>query len=43
MEIKDFYGKRDHTTVMHAINKIEQQIRLDQKLAQIVLEIENSL
>jgi chromosomal replication initiator protein len=43
MEIGDFYGKRDHTTVMHAINKIEQQIRLDQKLAQIVLEIENSL
>ncbi|MFZ4712909.1 MAG: chromosomal replication initiator protein DnaA [Bacteriovoracaceae bacterium] len=43
MEIGDFYGKRDHTTVMHAINKIEQQIRLDQRLAQTVLEIENSL
>lgn len=43
MEIGDFYGKRDHTTVMHAINKIEQQIRLDQRLAQTILEIENSL
>jgi chromosomal replication initiator protein len=42
-EIGDFYGKRDHTSVMHAVNKIEQQIRMDQKWAQTVLEIENSL
>ncbi len=43
VEIGDFYGKRDHTSVMHAVNKIEQQIRVDQKWAQTVLEIENSL
>lgn len=42
-EIGDFYGKRDHTTVMHAISKIEQQQKIDQKLAQALLEIENSL
>lgn len=42
-EIGDFYGKRDHTTVMHAIAKIEQQQKIDQKLAQALLEIENSL
>lgn len=42
-ELGEFYGKRDHTTVMHAIKKIESQIKINQQLAHAILEIENTL
>jgi chromosomal replication initiator protein len=32
-EIGGAFGGRDHTTVIHAINKIEQKIKVDQELA----------
>jgi chromosomal replication initiator protein len=43
VEIADFYGKRDHTSVIHGVKKVEDLIKYDQKVAQTLLEIENSL
>lgn len=42
-EIGDFYGKRDHTSVIHGIKKIERLIKEDSKLSQRIYEIESSL
>ena len=39
---KDF-GKRDHTTVMHACNKIEQEIKENQNTKLIVESVKNIL
>lgn len=43
VEIADFYGKRDHTSVIHGVKKVEDLIKYDQKIARVLLEIENSL
>jgi len=37
--IGSHFGGRDHTTVLHAVNKIAADIKLDLKLAQIVKEL----
>src|SRR5690606_204333 len=42
-EIGDYYGKRDHTSVIHGIKKIERLIKEDSKLSQKIFEIESSL
>ncbi|MBT3982012.1 MAG: chromosomal replication initiator protein DnaA [Bacteriovoracaceae bacterium] len=42
-EIGSFYGKRDHTTAMHAVEKIKKQLKTDARLCSSILEIENSL
>ena len=39
---KDF-GKRDHTTVMHACNKIEQDIKENSNTRLIVESVQNLL
>ena len=39
---KDF-GKRDHTTVMHACNKIEQEIKTNSNTKLIVESVKNIL
>ena len=39
---KDF-GKRDHTTVMHACNKIDQEIKQNQNTKLIVESVKNIL
>ena len=39
---KDF-GKRDHTTVMHACNKIEKEIKENQNTKLIVESVKNIL
>ncbi len=38
-KIGSFFGKRDHTTVIHAYRKIDNQIRLDTRLDQWVTEL----
>ena len=43
VEIGERFGGRDHSTVLHAINKIKTQIQIDQKIAQIIQEIESRL
>ena len=42
-EVGFFYGGRDHTSVIHAVNKINQQIKKDSYLANTILEIQNLL
>jgi len=42
VEIAKFFGK-DHTTVLHSINKIEKKIPEDDKLKEDIMEIEKML
>ncbi|MCI1959963.1 MAG: chromosomal replication initiator protein DnaA [Clostridia bacterium] len=42
-KIGEDYGGRDHTTVLHAINKIEKDIEKDQKLSDVLLELEKRI
>lgn len=39
---KDF-GNRDHTTVMHAINKINEELKTDEKLSRQIDELRSSI
>ena len=43
MEIGTFFGGRDHSSVLHAIEKIRSALKTDQTLSQAILEIENEL
>jgi chromosomal replication initiator protein len=43
IEIGNFYGNRDHTTVLHAVNKVKKEIQTNPNLTQLLLEIENNL
>jgi chromosomal replication initiator protein len=42
-EVGYFYGGRDHTSVIHAVNKISQQSKKEPYLANTILEIQNLL
>lgn len=42
-EIGEFFGGRDHTSVMHAVEKIRKTSKINQVLSQDLLEIENSV
>lgn len=42
-EIGDFFDKRDHSTVIHAIDKIKKRIKEDSKVSQQIYEIESTL
>jgi chromosomal replication initiator protein len=42
-EIGNYYSKRDHTSVMHAVKNIKELIKSDQQLQQQIYEIESSL
>jgi chromosomal replication initiator protein len=42
-EIGRFFGGRDHSSVIHAVNKIEEKIRTDKSLSKDVINIENAL
>ena len=35
-EIGEYFGGRDHTTILHAYNKIKDQIKKDQKLKKML-------
>jgi len=41
--IGDDYGGRDHSTVLHACNKIEKDLETDKKLADTLLELEKRI
>ena len=43
IEIGDRFGGKDHSTVLHAINKIEQKIHTDQKIASAIQKIKPKL
>lgn len=40
-EIGEAFGGRDHTTVIHAVDKIERELKLDPSLQNTVTELEN--
>lgn len=42
-EVGKFYGNRDHTSVIHAIRKIQQMLKEDQALSRDVFFIESNL
>jgi len=42
-EIGTFFSGRDHTTVMHAVQKIEKQIKVDNEIAEDVRSIKSRL
>lgn len=42
-EIGNFFGKRDHTSVIHAVNKIKSLQKSDLNIAQVLYEIECQL
>ncbi|MBL6988984.1 MAG: chromosomal replication initiator protein DnaA [Bacteriovoracaceae bacterium] len=42
LEIGRFYGGRDHTSVMHAVRKIENQLKNDASLSKDMILIENN-
>lgn len=42
-EIGDYYSKRDHTSIIHGVKKIERQLKEDDGLSQIIYEIESNL
>ena len=43
MEIGAFFGGRNHTSVLHAVEKLRRALKTDQQLSQDLLEIENGL
>ncbi len=43
VEIGKFFGGRDHTSVLHGVEKIKKNSKIDQQLSQTLLEIENNL
>jgi chromosomal replication initiator protein len=43
IEIGERFGGKDHSTVLHAINKIEQQVQTDQKTAGAIEKIQSRL
>jgi chromosomal replication initiator protein len=42
-EIGDYFEKRDHSTVIHGVKKIEDLSKKDSKVSQHIYEIESSL
>jgi chromosomal replication initiator protein len=43
VEIGEHFGGRDHSTILHAIHKIEKQIQIDPKIAALIQKIESNL
>ncbi len=42
-DIGDYFDKRDHSTVIHAIDKINKKIKEDTKISAQIYEIESTL
>lgn len=40
-EIGEAFGGRDHTTVLHAVDKIEKELKMDPSLQNVIKELEN--
>ncbi len=41
VQIGDFFGKRDHTSVMHGVNKVKGLIKTDTEYSKVIYEIES--
>ncbi len=42
-EIGEFFGGRDHTTVLHACKKISEELKTSDELKKIIQELQNSI
>ena len=42
-KIGESFGGRDHTTVIHAISKIEKQLETDTALQKTILQLEKDI
>ena len=42
-EIGKAFGNKDHTTVIHAVKKIESILEIDQKLKKQILELKEAI
>jgi len=42
-QIGDYFGKRDHTSVMHGVNKVKNLVKNDNDFAHRIFEIESQL
>ncbi len=42
-EIGKYYGNRDHTSVLHGVDKIRKLIKIDSQISQYVIDIERDL
>ncbi len=42
-DIAHFYGGRDHSSVIHAVKKVEVKVKSDMNLSRDIIQIENSL
>jgi len=42
-KIGEYFGNRDHTTVLHACEKITSELRINEVLKEVVLSIEDSI
>ena len=42
-KIGESFGGRDHTTVIHAINKIDDNLKKDKNLQSVIFELENRI
>ncbi len=43
VQIGDFFGKRDHTSVMHGVNKVKGLIKTDSEYSKVIYEIESQI
>ncbi|MBR0598421.1 chromosomal replication initiator protein DnaA [Sinanaerobacter chloroacetimidivorans] len=42
-KIGEFFGNRDHTTVLHACDKISSEMKTNESLREVIKELENSI
>lgn len=42
-EIAKYYGDRDHSSIIHGVNKISEQLKIDSVLSRDIVFLENSL
>ena len=42
-QVGRLFGGRDHTTIMHAVEKIEEKIKTDPAMAKIIADIKHGL
>jgi chromosomal replication initiator protein len=42
-QVGRLFGGRDHTTIMHAVEKIEEKIKTDPQMAKIIADIKHGL
>ncbi|MPM24689.1 Chromosomal replication initiator protein DnaA [bioreactor metagenome] len=42
-KLGEHFGGRDHTTIIHGINKIQENLKTDKNLQNVIFELENRI